>query len=433
MRKMKLVTQINVIFTIVTVITGLVFFITLSSVVSSAREQQNIDQLNIYFEQIKVPNKPDSEYNGYAIYRNGLIQLPLSTNYNIITGRFPSYTSLYNYYLVHWSGQVNISSRNDESYVTQLDYEGDTFYFIIERDEAQNIVYIAYTDDDYLEDIPNEFTTLIQISFISIILIGNIIILIWSRSTVDRIKLLETEVGKLGENDYAIPIEIEGRDEITDLSRAIERMRQEIEVSDNIKREMLQNVSHDFKTPISVIQSYAEAISDGISDPKEAEVIIQQVDVLNQKVKQLLEFNKLEYMKDPSEFEVIPIKDIIMNIVDNQKFRTDLNFVTELDDSTYFGVRDNFYTMFSNIVENALRYAKTTIKITLNNKKLTFFNDGEPISDKFVNTRFKPYEKGNKGQFGLGMSIVQKTAQHFNLSLIVENVDQGVQFTIEPL
>ena len=428
MKKWKLVTQVNVIFSMVTLITGLVFFVALAGVVRSTREQQNIDQLSIYFEQIKAPNPPDSDYNGYAIYQNGTIQLPLSDNFNIISDLFSSYTSLYNYYLSNWRGVPG------QSIVKTLNYEGDTYYFIIERtNNFSGTVYIAFTDDAYLEANPSPFTLLIQISFISLILIGNIIILIWSRSTVDRIKHLEMEVGDLGKNDYGVPISVDGHDEITDLSFAIEKMRREIELSDNIKREMLQNVSHDFKTPISVIQSYAEAIADGISDPKEAEVIIKQVDILNQKVKQLLEFNKLEYMKDPSEFETIQIKDIINNIIDNQKFRTELKFITDLDDSTYFGVKDNFYTMFSNIVENALRYARTTIKITLQNKKLTFFNDGEPISDKFINSRFKPYEKGEKGQFGLGMSIVQKTAQHFNLNLTVNNVEDGVEFTIEPL
>lgn len=428
MRRWKLVTQVNVIFTMVTVITSLVFFVALTSVINSTREQQNIDQLNIYFEQIKSSSPPASEYNGYAIYQNGTLQLPASNNFGIISDRFTSYTALYNYYLLNWR------SVPGQSIVRTINFEGDTYYFIIERtNNFSGTVYMAYTDDAYLVDNPSPFTLLIQISFISLILIGNIIILIWSRSTVDRIKHLESEVGQLGKNDYAVPIEIDGKDEITDLTLAIEKMRREIELSDKIKREMLQNVSHDFKTPISVIQSYAEAIADGVSDPKEAAVIVKQVETLNQKVKQLLEFNKLEYMKDPSEFETISIKEVVMNIVDNQKFRTELSFVTDLDDSTYFGVKDNFYTMFSNIVENALRYAKTTIKITLKNKRLTFFNDGEPISDKFVNSKFKPYEKGDKGQFGLGMSIVEKTAQHFNLLLKVENVDGGVEFTIEPL
>jgi two-component system sensor histidine kinase CssS len=188
----------------------------------------------------------------------------------------------------------------------------------------------------------------------------------------------------LRRNNYQDPIAIDGNDEITDLAKTIEKMRQEIQHAEKSKQEMLQNISHDFKTPIAVIQSYAEAIGDGVSDIKEAEVIVKQAEMLNQKVKQLLELNKLEYLKDPSEFEVIRIKDIVINIVNNQKYRTNISFETELDDSTYFGVKENFYTAFSNIIDNALRYAKSKIVITLKNKKLTFFNNGEPISDKFI-------------------------------------------------
>jgi len=146
----------------------------------------------------------------------------------------------------------------------------------------------------------------------------------------------------------------------------------------------------------------------------------------------LMEYNKLEYLKDPSEFESVSIKEVIANIVNAHKYRSNINFETDLDDSKYFGIYENFNIMFSNIVDNALRYAETTIRITLKNKKLTFFNDGEPISQNFIEHMFKPYEKGHKGQFGLGMSIVQKTCEHFNLNLSVRNVDKGVEFTIEP-
>jgi two-component system, OmpR family, sensor histidine kinase CssS len=257
--------------------------------------------------------------------------------------------------------------------------------------------------------------------------------LIWSKITVERIKRLNGEVERLISNSYQVPIEIDGNDEVTELAQTIEKMRQEIQYSEKTKQEMLQNVSHDFKTPIAVIQSYAEAIGDGVSDISEASVIVRQAEILNQKVRQLLELNKLEYLKDQNEFESIKIKDLITNIVDNQKYRTNIEFILSLDDSAYFGVRENLYTAFNNIVDNALRYAKSKIVISLKNRKLTFFNDGEPISQKFIDELFKPYEKGQKGQFGLGMSIVQKTCAHFNLLLKVENIKQGVMFTIEPL
>ena len=56
---------------------------------------------------------------------------------------------------------------------------------------------------------------------------------------------------------------------------------------------------------------------------------------------------------------------------------TDIKFILELDDSTYYGVYDYFFSAFSNIVDNMLRYAKTTIRITLKQHILTFENDGE--------------------------------------------------------
>lgn len=104
----------------------------------------------------------------------------------------------------------------------------------------------------------------------------------------------------------------------------------------------------------------------------------------------------------------------------------------DLEDTIYMGITDNFYSMINNIVENSLRYAKSAIKITLKNKKITIFNDGEPISDEFLTGTFKPYEKGHKGQFGLGMVIVQRTVTSFGLKLSITNKVDGVEFVIEP-
>jgi K+-sensing histidine kinase KdpD len=86
-----------------------------------------------------------------------------------------------------------------------------------------------------------------------------------------------------------------------------------------------------------------------------------------------------------------------------------------------------------NIIDNATRYAKTLIKITLKDNYLEFFNDGEPIDEKFVTQGFKAYEKGSHGKFGLGMSIACKTLEFFNYTLVVKNVKDGVSFTITPL
>ncbi len=419
MKEVKLTTQLNVIFTIVTLLTSLVFIVALNRVFDDFRVVQNKEQLASYFQDVKqnISNPPSNQYNGYVIYIDDVITK--SNNLEVLDGHYTAYQLVQT--LSVWPG-----------YTKQEIINGEIYYFQIDRRPSQDLV-IVFTSEDYLNVFSNSFNVLMRISFIALVLLGNLIILIWSKITVERIKRLNGEVERLISNSYQVPIEIDGNDEVTELAQTIEKMRQEIQYSEKTKQEMLQNVSHDFKTPIAVIQSYAEAIGDGVSDISEASVIVRQAEILNQKVRQLLELNKLEYLKDQNEFESIKIKDLITNIVDNQKYRTNIEFILSLDDSAYFGVRENLYTAFNNIVDNALRYAKSKIVISLKNRKLTFFNDGEPISQKFIDELFKPYEKGQKGQFGLGMSIVQKTCAHFNLLLKVENIKQGVMFTIEPL
>jgi two-component system sensor histidine kinase CssS len=419
MKQIKLATQLNLIFSLVTLLTSLIFIVALNRVFVEFRESQNELQLSAYLNDVRtnMTNPPDSDYNGYIIAQGSSVVS--SYNLDVLDDHF-SASEVAEFMLI-WPGQER-----------HIEIEGNDYYFRIDRRPGGTNV-IVFTSEDYLSVFGNAFSILMRISFIALVLLGNVIILMWSRITVERIKRLQGEVQVLRRNNYQEPIEVDGNDEITELAKTIEKMRQEIQYAEKTKQEMLQNISHDFKTPIAVIQSYAEAIGDGISDIKEAEVIVKQAEMLNQKVKQLLELNKLEYLKDPTEFEDIRIKDIIINIVNNQKYRTSIEIETELDESTYFGVKENFYTAFSNIIDNALRYAKSKIIIKLNNKKLTFFNDGEPISEKFIDHIFRPYEKGQNGQFGLGMSIVQKTCSHFNLLLKVENVTDGVLFIIEPL
>lgn len=110
---------------------------------------------------------------------------------------------------------------------------------------------------------------------------------------------------------------------------------------------------------------------------------------------------------------------------------SDIEFILNLDNSTLPGLHDYYFSMINNIVENALRYAKSVIKITLKNHVIAIFNDGEPIDERFINDIIKPYEKGHKGQFGLGMTIIKRTVKMFNLKLSIQNHKNGVSFLIE--
>lgn len=244
--------------------------------------------------------------------------------------------------------------------------------------------------------------------------------------------MIQNHILNLPRDKYAISYVDDSLDEVGDLSKSIEKMRQEIEKNENTKQEMLQNLSHDFKTPIAVIKSYAEAFQDKVVDENEAsKIIISQAEILKKKVNRLLQYNSLEYLDKNREFEDVDMKELVLEVIQNYRFQTNIVFELDLSDNIFFkGYRENFYTVVDNIVDNAKRYAKTKIKIVLRKDRLRIYNDGDPIDEQFLNSVFKPYEKGSKGEFGLGMSIVKKTIDFFGLELKVVNEVVGVSFII---
>ena len=77
-----------------------------------------------------------------------------------------------------------------------------------------------------------------------------------------------------------------------------------------------------------------------------------------------------------------------------------------------------------------MRYATTTIKITVKSNKIILYNDGENIDDNFLEGIFTPFRKGIKGEFGLGLSIVKKALNMMHYDIIIKNEKKGVSFII---
>ena len=94
----------------------------------------------------------------------------------------------------------------------------------------------------------------------------------------------------------------------------------------------------------------------------------------------------------------------------------------------FVGNPDHWRVVIENIVDNATRYAKSLIKITLRKDEMIIYNDGEPIEEDKIEDLFDPYVKGVKGQFGLGLSIVAKTCDMYGYKVTARNEETGVSF-----
>ena len=146
---------------------------------------------------------------------------------------------------------------------------------------------------------------------------------------------------------------------------------------------MYQNISHDFKTPITVMKSYMEAYRDGVeSESKTMEVMSEQLNKLEIKVHSLLYLNKLNYLSERRDNlnEQYDVSKIVYAAVDKFKVsRTDVEFVLDIDkkDTIYRGSADMWEAIIDNILNNFMRYAKKKVKITIKNKKIVLYGDNE--------------------------------------------------------
>ncbi len=331
-----------------------------------------------------------------------------------------------------YSLQEKLTGHLDENehYRSELDTISDYFYSVR---KTRNGEYYIFTVSNGLliGEMQRQSAIQIMALFVIILFGGGLVIGAWSSRLVRRISNIETHVNSLPKDNYKNSYVDDGEDEISELSSSIDDMRVQIYNNEETKKEILQNLSHDFKTPIAVIKSYAEAILDGVETPDASLVIIKQGDLLQHKAESLLQLNRLNYLENDKEFEPINISNIINRVVHNTKYLTSIEFELSLDDSVFYGYEENYQTVIENIISNAIRFADKKIIITLQDSKLTIYNDGPHIEDKFLDAQFKAYEKGSRGLFGVGMSIVKKTSDFFKLDLSVKNEEVGVSFIIE--
>ena len=325
----------------------------------------------------------------------------------------------------------NFNQHKEVIYKNELEnYKDEDIYYVVNNTNSGEYIIIV-TNSEFINVRTKVVTSRLFLVFAIISSVSVLVIGIWGTSVISRIKKLQEHIDSMPKNQYSKSYEDNGFDELSELSKSIESMRKEIYLSESAKKEMLQNISHDFKTPIAVIKSYAEAQIDGMTDEESSKIIINNAEILKHKVNMLLEYNSLEYLSKKKDFELVNMKEVIIEVVQGYKFQTNLSIDLDLDEEVYFnGYKDNYYTVVDNIIDNAKRYAKSEIKIILKKDRLRIYNDGEHISNDFIETAFKPYEKGSKGEFGLGLSIVKKTLDFFDMQIKIVNEEVGVSFII---
>ena len=347
------------------------------------------------------------------------------TNENIITS-----TNIND--VVNYKDLNNLVRLMNEDYGKLIINHRTYYYYTLRND---NIKKIAITNDKYIERTKEKLLGEIIPLIIGTLLLVGLLIVLWSSFVVRKIEKLKNKIDNIDNPDYNHKIDFKTDDEVRSLALALEDMRISLINQEEYRNQMYQNISHDFKTPLTVIKSYIEAAEDGIEEPTTAlKTIKEEASILERKVHSLLYLNKLDYLKNTNNIphDLVNMEEIINLEVEKFKFhRKEIEFEVNIDKKTkFYGSKDSWETILDNILSNFIRYANKKIRITVKQNKITLYNDGDTIDEDFLKVIFTPFRKGIKGEFGLGLSIVKKTLELMGYDIYIKNEKKGVSFII---
>ena len=263
-----------------------------------------------------------------------------------------------------------------------------------------------------------------------------------SRSITARItepfEKLAKNMGRIKNKNWKEKIyQVNRKDEVGRIINSLSAIQTNVNEINEDEELFYQSVSHGLKTPIMVIQNCCTAYQDGIYGDEAIDIIMHESVVLEAGIKKLLYVSSFDHMLGKkSEFVAVDIAKLCEQCV--KRFEASTNGAAiELDVPQGIMINGNaeaLETLFCNIIENAIRYVKTKIRIFLKedgaNYIIVFENDGKPIEQKTMEMLFDKFYKGPKGSFGLGLYIARKIAIFHGGDIWAENVENGVQFHV---
>ncbi len=336
------------------------------------------------------------------------------------------------------------SSNNKVSYTFKdQKYKSEIYvYGKLIKDKDACIVMVTSID-------PIDATTSIlqsQLVYVTIIalLISSIISIFLSRRISRPITKITQNARKLATGNYDLNFEKAGYTEIDELADTLNFTTNELAKTDKIRKELIANVSHDLRTPLTMIKAYSEMIRDLSGDNKQKreehlQVIIDETDRLTRLVNDMMDLSKIESGFSVLEKERLCYTEMVQKIVDNFKLvHEDENCKFEVEvpkDMYVLADKTKIERVLYNLISNAINHSGKEeckkvikIKVTANGKfvKTEIIDNGIGIKKEDITHIWDRYYKVNKNYkrsdtgSGLGLSIVKDI-------LIAHNANYGVK------
>ncbi len=251
----------------------------------------------------------------------------------------------------------------------------------------------------------------------------------------------------MAQGDLEQRIEVDGTDEVGRLATAFNQMSAQISRSNHAMRDLLADVSHELKTPLTSIQGFSQALVEGVGDPREAgELIHEEADRMRILVDDLIYLGEIESGAVRMEIEDVAIDDLVEAAVPRLRHQAEEAEVgLEAHSGAGMTVRADgrrIEQVLANLADNAIRFARRGSDVTITSKAVAggvlidVHNEGDPLPEDVrarVFDRFYQADAARSGgrHRGLGLSIVQELVQAHGGTVAVESTaEAGTTFSV---
>lgn len=324
---------------------------------------------------------------------------------------------------------------NQSRYLVSFEKYNETKAF----SKAQYLVLIASQDQMTL------LTRRINFILVGIIIASVTIGLLVSRKIASQLTKPIQQVSKYAENlskgDFSPFNKETNTEELHSLTVALNQMAESLKKKEQTKIDFLQNFSHDLRTPLMSIQGYAEGITTGVfTDPiKPAHVIASESIRLKHLVDQLITLSRLdspEQLPTKSSIGLYAFLNLLIERYEGLATKDSKTISLQSPRGvTLYTDEELLDKILSNLISNALRYAKSKVTIVITESSEGIFivvtDDGDGIPSEILPKLFNRFAKGEDGHFGIGLAIAEVASLKIGAKLTAKNTESGASFTLQ--
>lgn len=348
----------------------------------------------------------------------------------------------------------NENTKVQELMVNFINADADfkAYQFVNDDKQVAALLYGLKNNNQYtflysnLEDI-SDFTLIIKqqlmyVCFLGIFVAVTISIFLSTKLT-DPIAEITKKAKKLGNGDYNVEFKESGIKEIDELAQTLTQAQKEMAKTDELRRDLMANVSHDLKTPLTMIKAYAEMIKDiSYKDRKKMnehlDIIVDETDRLTVLVNDILDLSKMQSNADTLKLEKFNLAEEIKSIINRYqiiKETEQYTFNVEMPEEIWIKAdKKKINQVIYNLINNAINYTgddkQVTIRVTKQKRSylVEIIDTGKGIKEEEIPYIWDKYYKSDKKHqrnvvsTGLGLSIVKQILELHDFEYGVKSV-----------